>query len=92
MRHAMNMLAGAALALATGLGAMADPVRIGFNVPLTAFAAANGRSALERARLAIEQVNAAGGNCGETVELVVHDDQASPVKAAALAARMTAQD
>ena len=92
MRHATTVMAGAILAIATGLGAMADPVKIGFNVPLTGFAAVDGKSALEGARLAVEQVNEAGGIRGEPIELLVYDDQANPEKAVPLAVRMTTQD
>lgn len=44
MKPARNMLAGAVVAFATGLGASADPVKIGFNVPLAGLAAADGNS------------------------------------------------
>ena len=83
---------GAAVALATPLAALADSIKIGFNAPLTGFAAADGNSALVGARLAVEQVNAGGGINGDTIELVVYDDQASPKEAAPLAVKMTTQD
>lgn len=72
--------------------AMADAIKIGFNAPLTGFAAADGNSALVGAQLAIEQVNQAGGINGDTLELVVYDDQASPKEAAPLAVKLTTQD
>jgi len=85
------------LALATALAMAAGPalagsIKIGFNVPLTGFAAADGNSALKGAELAVEQVNAAGGINGDTIELVVYDDQASPKEAAPLAVKMITQD
>ena len=92
MKSARSILVGAVVAFATGLGASADPIRIGFNVPLTGFAAADGKSALEGARLAVEQVNASGGIGGKTVELLVYDDQANPNEAALIAVRMTTAD
>ena len=67
-------------------------MRIGFNAPLTGFAAADGNSALVGAELAVEQVNAAGGINGDTLELVVYDDQAAPKEAAPLAVKLTTQD
>ena len=70
----------------------ADNIRIGFNVPLTGFAAADGNSALKGAELAVEQVNAAGGINGDLLELVVYDDQASPKEAAPLAVKLATQD
>jgi branched-chain amino acid transport system substrate-binding protein len=83
--------AGLALALSAG-PAMADQIKIGFNVPLTGFAAADGNSALIGAQLAVEQVNGAGGIGGDMLELVVYDDQASPKEAAPLAVKLTTQD
>lgn len=82
----------AALAAASAFPALADSIRVGFNAPLTGFAAADGNSALIGAQLAVEQVNAAGGVNGETLELVVYDDQASPKESAPLAVKMITQD
>jgi branched-chain amino acid transport system substrate-binding protein len=81
----------AAFALAAA-PALAGTIKIGFNVPLTGFAAADGNSALKGAELAVEQVNAAGGINGDMLELVVYDDQASPKEAAPLAVKLTTQD
>ena len=93
MKNVMKSLAlGAIVALAAPLSVLADSIRIGFNAPLTGFAAADGNSALVGAQLAVEQVNAAGGIDGNDIELVVYDDQASPKEAAPLAVKMTAQD
>ena len=92
----MNVFArlflGAAIVIAAVSPASADPIRIGFNAPLTGFAAADGNSALIGAQLGVEQVNAAGGINGSPMELVVYDDQASPKEAAPLAVKMTTQD
>ena len=87
-----SLLLGAAVALAAPLAVLAGSIKIGFNAPLTGFAAADGNSALVGARLAVEQVNAGGGINGDDIELVVYDDQASPKEAAPLAVKMTTQD
>lgn len=71
---------------------LAESVRIGFNVPLTGFAAADGKSALTGAELAVEQANAEGGVNGAQIELVVYDDQASPKEAAPIAAKLIEKD
>lgn len=63
----------------------AQPIRIGFHAPLTGFAAADGKSAVQGAELAVEQINAAGGVNGRKLELVVQDDQARPDQAVPLA-------
>jgi branched-chain amino acid transport system substrate-binding protein len=88
-----NIAIAAGIALATMTApALADPIKIGFNVPLTGFAAADGNSALVGAQLAVEQVNGAGGINGDMLELVVYDDQASPKESAPLAVKLTTQD
>jgi len=88
-----SKLIGAAL----GFGLLATPafaenVKIGFNVPLTGFAAADGESALNGAQLAVEQINAAGGIAGNMLELVVYDDQASPKEAVPIAQKLIEKD
>ncbi len=72
--------------------AAADAVRIGIHVPQTGFAAADGKSALLGAELAVEQVNASGGVNGHKIELVVYDDQASPKEAVPVAVRLASSD
>ncbi len=72
--------------------AAADNIKIGFNVPLTGFAAADGQSALHGAELAVNQVNGSGGVNGKMLELVVYDDQASPKESAPLAVKMITKD
>ncbi len=83
--------------LALGIGLMgatvqAETVKIGINVPLTGFAAADGKSALTGAELAVEQANAAGGVNGKKVELVIYDDQASPKEAVPIAQKLIEKD
>ncbi|HIF69059.1 MAG TPA: branched-chain amino acid ABC transporter substrate-binding protein [Deltaproteobacteria bacterium] len=80
-----------ALTLTVGV-AWADTVKIGFNVPLTGFAAADGESALTGAKLAVKQANTAGGINGKQIELVVYDDQASPKEALPIANRLIEKD
>jgi branched-chain amino acid transport system substrate-binding protein len=70
----------------------ADSVKIGFNVPLTGFAAADGKSALNGAKLAVKQANQAGGINGKMIELVVYDDQASPKQAVPISNKLIEKD
>ena len=67
-------------------------VKIGFNVPLTGFAAADGKSALNGAKLAVKQANQAGGINGKMIELVVYDDQASPKQAVPISNKLIEKD
>lgn len=70
----------------------AETIKIGINVPLTGFAASDGTSALNGAKLAMEQVNSAGGINGKLVELVVYDDQASPKQSVPIATKLIEKD
>lgn len=63
----------------------AQTIRIGFQAPLTGPAASDGKTALQGAELAVEQINAAGGVNGRKIELVVADDQTKPDQAVPLA-------
>ena len=85
-------LAFVAVSVFLATASLAETVKIGFNVPLTGFAAADGKSALIGAELAVEQENAAGGIKGNEVQLVVYDDQASPKESVPIAVRLTSQD
>jgi len=80
-----------ALFMFFGIG-WAETVKVGFNVPLTGFAAADGESALNGAKLAVNQANANGGINGKQIELVIYDDQASPKEAVPIANRLIEKD
>lgn len=78
------------LATAVGLAsvsslAWSQAIRIGFQAPLTGPAASDGKTALQGAELAVEQINAAGGVNGRKLELVIADDQTQPAQAVPLA-------
>lgn len=75
----------AAAALAGAGHAQAQNIRIGFQAPLTGPAASDGKTALQGAQLAVEQINAAGGVNGRKLELVVLDDQTQPAQAVPIA-------
>lgn len=70
----------------------ADSIKIGFNAPLTGFAASDGKSSSEGAKLAVEQINAAGGINGKMIELVIYDDQAKAAQAIPIANKLIGQD
>lgn len=93
LKHSLGRVL--AIALAGNLisaAASAETVKIGINVPMTGFAAADGMSALTGAKLAVKQANSAGGINGDKIELIIYDDQASPKESAPIAAKMTTQD
>jgi branched-chain amino acid transport system substrate-binding protein len=70
----------------------AGTIKIGFNAPLTGFAASDGKSASEGAKLAVEQINSAGGVNGKMLELIIYDDQAKPAQAIPIANKLIGQD
>jgi branched-chain amino acid transport system substrate-binding protein len=81
--------------LIAGLGGTvqaADKIKIGFHAPLTGFAASDGKSSSEGAKLAVEQINAAGGVDGKMIELVIYDDQAKAAQAIPIANKLIGQD
>ncbi len=53
----------------------AEPIKIGVVAPLTGPLADAGRYGVQGAKLAVEEVNKAGGALGRQLELVVEDDQ-----------------
>jgi branched-chain amino acid transport system substrate-binding protein len=90
----MNLLMGVA-AVALSL-AMAQPARaeikIGFQAPLTGFAATDGKSAEIAAEMAIENINNAGGVIGEKLRLIAYDDQAKSDQAIFTANKLIGED
>lgn len=69
-----------------------ETIKIGFNAPLTGFAAADGKSSSEGAKLAVKQINEAGGVLGKKLELIVYDDQAKPAQSIPIANKLIGKD
>ena len=73
--------AGAVIALALGFGgataASTGEIKIGMVTPITGPAAESGKYAQIGAKMAIDEINAAGGVNGDMLTLVVEDDQTS---------------
>ncbi len=67
---------GMAFAISLPIAAQAaDPIKIGMVAPLTGPIADAGRYGVQGAKLAVEEVNKAGGVLGRPFELVIEDDQ-----------------
>lgn len=81
-----------AICAAFASGSVLADIKIGINVPLTGFAAADGNSALTGAKLAVQKANALGGIKGEKIDLVVYDDQASAKDAILAATKLIEKD
>ncbi len=71
-------LATAATAAAAPSASAADPIRIGFSMPLTGGFAVSGKQALLAMKIWEENTNAKGGLLGRKVELRYYDDQSNP--------------
>ena len=56
----------------------AKPVRVGWIGPLTGASADFGLPMLNGAKLAVDEINAAGGYLGRPLELIIKDDTANP--------------
>jgi branched-chain amino acid transport system substrate-binding protein len=69
-----------------------EPIKIGFFAPLTGEAAADGKSALHGAQIAVDYINEHGGVLGRELELVYYDDQLSPDQAIAIAHKLIEED
>jgi branched-chain amino acid transport system substrate-binding protein len=88
----LMVLAVCVVAGTLGTASAADTIKIGFHAPLTGFAASDGKSSTEGAKLAVNQINAAGGVLGRPLELVVYDDQAKPAQSIPIANKLIGQD
>ncbi len=77
----LGMACALGLGVLAPLGALAQapkPVRIGLVGPFSGPSSDFGLPMLNGAKLAVDEINAAGGYLGRPLELVVKDDQATP--------------
>lgn len=68
------------------------PIKIGANLELTGPQATFGQDALQGAKLAVKEINEAGGVLGRKLELAVRDNASTPAEAASAAAFLISQD
>jgi branched-chain amino acid transport system substrate-binding protein len=79
-RGVIGLCAGAALAamMLPGLARAADPVNIGILFGLTGSAAVSCQESLNAVKLAVDEINKAGGVLGRPIKLIVEDDEGRP--------------
>ena len=77
---------------ASGAAGASGPLKIGFFAPESGFAAADGASAYDSAKLAVKDINAAGGINGRQLQLINYDDGSDPKQAVSIATRLVTQD
>jgi len=82
----------ASLFLVAAGSAAADTIKIGINQPLTGAFAASGTYIVDGAKIAAEEINAAGGVLGQQIELVIEDNKSNPTEAAAVAEKLITRD
>ena len=70
---------GAAAVMGAGVAQADDAMKIGFIEAITGPAAAYGDNHRKGTRLAIDEINAAGGVNGKPIEIVAEDDRSDPV-------------
>src|SRR5690348_4565797 len=78
----------ASLTLAPIAARAADPIKIGFSMPLTGGLASNGKAILAAYQMWEEDINAKGGLLGRPVKLVYYDDQSNPSVVPAIYAKL----
>jgi len=71
--------------------AQTGPIRVGHLTPLTGFLGALGEYAVQGIKMAVEEINAAGGLLGRQVDLI-SEDSVNPQTAASKAQRMIERD
>jgi branched-chain amino acid transport system substrate-binding protein len=81
----------AALGMPTLVSAQAEKIKIGHLTPLTGFLGALGDYAVQGIKMAVEEVNAAGGVLGRQIELI-SEDSVNPQTASSKAQRMIERD
>jgi branched-chain amino acid transport system substrate-binding protein len=85
-------LAGLVVAGGCGGGSKGGTIKVGVYGSLTGTTATFGQSTENGARLAIEEINAAGGIGGKKIEMVSEDDQSKAEEAATAVQKLINQD
>ena len=92
LAQARTLGVAAALCLAVSTTATADELRIGALVPTTGDLQVYGETSLNGIRLAVKEINEAGGVLGHSIELRTGDTQTSPQAGVDAAQRMATVD
>jgi branched-chain amino acid transport system substrate-binding protein len=69
-----------------------DTIKIGVTQPLTGAVAAAGNYVVQGAKVAVEQINAAGGVLGKKIELIIEDNKSNPTEAVATVEKLIVKD
>src|SRR3954468_526583 len=93
MKRIISAVAAAiAAALVCGTAFAQDVIRIGVTQPLTGAFAASGNYVTQGAKIAEDEINAAGGVLGKKIQLVIEDNKSNPTEAVATAEKLIGKD
>ena len=89
----LSRIAGAfALIAATGSAFAADPIKIGVDGPFTGGSSSMGVSMRDGVRLAVDEINKAGGVLGRPIQLVERDDEAKNERGVQIAQELVSKE
>jgi len=91
-RAAIGLGLGAAFAFSTSAAYAADPIKIGFPANVTGVQASLDGPMLNGAKLAIAEINAAGGVLGSPLELVTYDSKSDATVISTVASQLIDSD
>src|SRR6201991_5047460 len=91
MNRTVKLAMALALGLATPALAQQAPIKVGTIFPLSGGAGPDGQSVTNAVKLAIEQINDAGGLLGRKLTLVSKDDESTPAVGVSRANEMIAE-
>ena len=88
------LIAGTAVAflMGTGITYAADPIKIGYPANLTGSLASVDGPALNGAKLAAQEINAAGGVLGRQIELITYDTKSDATAVSTVASQLIDSD
>ena len=78
--------------LTAGPALAQETIKIGVTQPLTGAFAASGNYVAQGAKLAEEDINAAGGVLNRKIQLIIEDNKSNPTEAVATAEKLTQKD
>ncbi|MCL1896636.1 MAG: ABC transporter substrate-binding protein, partial [Clostridiales bacterium] len=73
-------------------GGSSGAIKIGVNYELSGVVASYGSDSVDGIKMAVDEVNKAGGVLGKQVELQVEDDKSDPAEATSIAEKLLSQD
>jgi branched-chain amino acid transport system substrate-binding protein len=86
------LLAALGVTLFAVAAAAQDTIKIGVSEPLTGAFAASGNYVTQGAKIAEDEINAAGGVLGRKIQLIVEDNKSNPTEAVATVEKLIVKD